>query len=106
MTDDMPNTLSVILKLLDDADGRFLELGCALVTLKANAPDAFAEVVNLPQLGKRRGYSLIIGLAFGEKPHLHERLRRLGLTASANAFRKFDRMQSSSTFRRSELEPC
>ena len=78
MTDDKPNTLSVILKLLDDADGRFLELGSALVKLRADDPDAFTAVVNLPQLGKRRGYYLFnIGVAFGEKPHLHERLRRL-----------------------------
>ena len=91
MTDDKPNTLSLILKLLDDADGKFLELGCALMKLKAEQPDAFTLVVNLPQLGRRRGYYFLdIGVAFGDKPFLHQRIKRIGWTKAATIAKHAD----------------
>jgi hypothetical protein len=81
MTDDKPTPIQQVLDLIDDADGKFLEIGSVLRQLKEDNPAAFAAVIEAPGLGRRRVYYLVrISKAFDDKPHLHERLRRLGWT--------------------------
>ena len=81
MTDDKPTHIQHILDMIDDADGKFLEIGSVLRQLKEDDPAAFAAVIEAPVLGRRRVYYLVrISRAFGDKPHLHDRLRRLGWT--------------------------
>ena len=81
MADDKPNQIQSILNMIDDAEGKFLEIGSALLQIKDNDPGAFATLIEAPALSRRRAYYLIrIVTAFEHKPHLHERLRGIGWT--------------------------
>jgi len=67
--------------MINEEEKRFLDLAALLRRLKADQPETFLSIVNLPKLGRRRAYYfLAIDEAFGGAPHLRPRLLAVGWT--------------------------
>ena len=81
MADDHHNILFEVMQLINEEEKRFLDLAALLRRLRAEQPEGFLAVVNLPKLGRRKVYYfLAIDEAFGGLPHLRPRLLAVGWT--------------------------
>jgi hypothetical protein len=70
--------------MLTTADDKFLELGASLHFLQGIAPKYFKMLLDLPEVGRRKGYYLVlVDKAFGKVAQIEAvriRLKKLGWT--------------------------